>query len=405
MIYINPPYAEHGNKTTISAHGEHKSKVATTSKIYNDFNKIVGTATRELYVQFFLRIYKDIPNAKLASFSTLKFVNAQNFLKFRQYFKADYKKGFICNANTFDNVKGNFPIGFLIWDLANKNNILKIETQIAYTDDKKMNSWFDGIKSFRSFGSKDFISNWLRNYYDKNKEAIGYLILPGVDMQQKNGVYITSQPTESDIEQHKTATITSNNLKEISIYLAVRVSIDATWLNNRDQFLYPNNRLETDTEFQNDCLTYTLFHNNIQSQYGTNNWIPFTEQEVNSREKFESNFMTNFIKGKLKQEDNNELFTKLTSGTTELEFSEEATSVFDAGRELWKYYHSQPNCNENAALYDIREHFQGRNDKGKMNNKSVDENYMNLITELRDKLKVLAKKIEPKVYEYEFLKP
>ena len=60
--------------------------------------------------------------------------------------------------------------------------------------------------------------------------------------------------------------------------------------------------------------------------------------------------------------------------------------------------------NVNASLYDIREHFQGRNDKGKMNNKSDDEIYMKLIGSLREKLKTLAGKIEPKVYEYEFLK-
>lgn len=31
---------------------------------------------------------------------------------------------------------------------------------------------------------------------------------------------------------------------------------------------------------------------------GTNHWIPFTENEVNSRERFESSFMTDFIRGK-----------------------------------------------------------------------------------------------------------
>ena len=60
--------------------------------------------------------------------------------------------------------------------------------------------------------------------------------------------------------------------------------------------------------------------------------------------------------------------------------------------------------NVNASLYDIREYFQGRNEAGKMNNKSTDETYMKLISELRDSLKILAKKIEPKVYEYGFLK-
>jgi hypothetical protein len=58
----------------------------------------------------------------------------------------------------------------------------------------------------------------------------------------------------------------------------------------------------------------------------------------------------------------------------------------------------------NASLYDIREFFQGRDDKGKMKNKSDDAAYMKLIGDLRDKLKILAKKIEPKVYEYGFLR-
>lgn len=57
-----------------------------------------------------------------------------------------------------------------------------------------------------------------------------------------------------------------------------------------------------------------------------------------------------------------------------------------------------------AALYDIRLHFQGVNEKGKMNTGSQDEHYNLLMGELRQSLKVLAQKIEPKVYEYGFLK-
>ncbi len=87
-----------------------------------------------------------------------------------------------------------------------------------------------------------------------------------------------------------------------------------------------------------------------------------------------------------------------------LVFSEEATAVFDAGRELWKYYHAQKEVNVNASLYDIREYFQGRNDKGRMNARSEDANYTALIKELRNKLSLLSDKIKPKVYEYEFLK-
>ena len=57
-----------------------------------------------------------------------------------------------------------------------------------------------------------------------------------------------------------------------------------------------------------------------------------------------------------------------------------------------------------ASFYDIRQHFQGTNDKGTMNTKSDDATYTSLIATLREKMKLLAKRIEPKVYEYGFLK-
>lgn len=85
-------------------------------------------------------------------------------------------------------------------------------------------------------------------------------------------------------------------------------------------------------------------------------------------------------------------------------FSDEATAVFDAGRALWSYYHSQKEVNVNASLYDIREYFQGRNAAGRMNPRSDDATYSELIGNLRKNLTELADKIKPKVYEYEFLK-
>ena len=53
---------------------------------------------------------------------------------------------------------------------------------------------------------------------------------------------------------------------------------------------------------------------------------------------------------------------------------------------------------------DIRECFQGRNDKDKKNNKSNDETDNELIGNLLPELKTLAMKIGTKVYEYGFLR-
>ena len=114
--------------------------------------------------------------------------------------------------------------------------------------------------------------------------------------------------------------------------------------------------------------------------------------------------MSQYIHGKLKQTHSETLFDTHVRGTIPLNFSEEATAALNAGKELWKYYHKQPNCKVNASLYDIREYFQGRNEKGKMNNRSTDETYSTLIANLRDELIILSLKIKPKVYEYGFLK-
>ena len=391
VIYINPPYAEVSSKDIKGKAG------VNLTKTHTKYMSILGTAGRELYAQFIIRIYSEIQGCTLAEFSKLKTLQGSAFDNFRRSFKAKLEKCFVVPADTFDNVKGKFPIGFKIWNTGVNDKFDKIETEVF-----DENSQFIGYKTFHSQIKENYINKWISIYKTSPENAIGFMDgINGNDFQHNNIVYILNR--KEQLPNPRGIWINSTNLIPVSIYLATRKCIDATWLNDRDQFLFPNCNWENDLEFQNDCLTYTLFYNNIQSEQGINHWIPFSELEINSREKFESNFMSNYIKGKLKQEEKSDLFTKQQTRIIPLDFSEAATAVFDAGRELWKYYHIQQNCNVNASLHDIREHFQGRNDKGKMNNKSADEHYSKLISDLREKLKALAKKIEPKVYEYEFL--
>ncbi|GHU31427.1 hypothetical protein FACS1894172_06300 [Spirochaetia bacterium] len=390
IIYINPPYAEASSIKMTSNTKENKSKIATETKVHNDFISVVGAATRELFVQFFLRIYHEIPFAKLATFSKLKYITAANFSKFREFFKAKYKGGFICKANTFDNVDGKFPIGFLIWDLENKESIRNVNTDIFISDSPVTHSWKNGEKSFYVTPKGSYIIDWLRQYYDKMEKAdmIGYIRLLGTDMQSNRSIFITSKLSLNDIKENLYTNITKKNIIEVCIYLAVRHCAESTWLNDRDQFLWPNEDYNNDEEFKNNCLVYALFDNNIQSQYGVNHWIPFTEKEVRAKEKFDSDFMSGFLKGRI--------------------FSPEAQALLDAGLELWKYYHATIKNNKtvsiNASFYDIREFFQGRNEKGIMKTKSTDETYNQLLGLLRDVLKIVTQKIQPKVYQYGFLK-
>ena len=100
--------------------------------------------------------------------------------------------------------------------------------------------------------------------------------------------------------------------------------------------------------------------------------------------------------------------SKLQDSKTPSSESNAARAVLDAGRALWRYYHAQPGANPNASYYDIRLHFQGvkRTASGKemMNADSPDATYTELLAKLRAAHKALARAIEPKVYEYGFLK-
>lgn len=259
------------------------------------------------------------------------------------------------------------------------------------------------IKFLHNYDIEQSINKWLIATRNRQNEIkIGFMSYTGNVFQTNNQIFIKNDI--KNMVMPRGSWITDKNLVEASIYYSVRKVVPATWTNDRDQFLFPKDEWQTDYEFQNDSLTFTLFNNNISENFGLNNWIPFTEQEVNAQNRFESHFMTDFINGKIKNESENNLFGNETSQPIKREFSAEAKSVFDAGRELWKYYHSQPSVNVNASFYDIREFFQGRNEKGIMNGRSDDETYMELIGELRNKLNFLADKIKPKIYEYEFLK-
>ncbi|WP_307758554.1 hypothetical protein [uncultured Mediterranea sp.] len=398
VIYINPPYAEAANKRTVTGNGENKTNVAVKNLMYEQYSSKIGIAGRELFAQFFIRIYYEIPSSVLAEFSKLKILQAPNFRDFRATFRAKLGRNFCVPADTFDNVKGKFPIGFFIWHLNQKEDFQKTVSNV-YEDD----GVFLGTKTISVENTSKSINDWIIETRNRDGEKrIGYMSAKGNDFQNTNYNFIINE--KKQLPHPRGTWITDKNIKEISIYFAVRHCIEPTWLNDRDQFLYPNDGWQVDEEFQSDCLAYTLFNNNIQSQYGVNHWIPFTEQEVDAKEKFESHFMSNYIAGKWPTQTTvqGRLWDKDTQPQPIL-FSPEAQAVLNAGRKLWCYYHTQSGSNPNAALYDIRLYFQGTNDKGKMNVTSTDKYYNSLIITLRQRLKELAGKIEPKVYEYGFL--
>ncbi|WRB25753.1 hypothetical protein KVL43_06860 [Helicobacter pylori] len=409
IIYINPPYAEAGNKAKMSGTGKHKDLVARGNLICKKYKDELNKANNELFAQFFMRIYKELNGCIMASFSKLKYLNSSNFKKFREVFKAKFLEGFMVPADSFDNVKGQFPIGFLVWDTATPplkpTNAINLEVFDSRGE-------FLGYKNIHSCNKVLFLADYLQKFQPKKRDTIfGYLDPGRNSFQHQNLVHI-SVIDKSQQSHVKYFPIIATTILLVSVFFSIRHCIKATWQNDRDQFYAPyDDAFQDDSEFKNNCLIFMLFHtqNRITTTQGTNHFIPFSETEVNAKDRYSSHALLDFLKGKIKEEGDS-LFLNAKKENKPLEFSLCASRVFDAGRKIYRYYHTQDFTNRpynaNISLYDIKEFFQSRNAQGKLNlpAKAKDEYYKQLYANLQDALKDLAKEIQPKVYEYGFLR-
>jgi hypothetical protein len=144
-----------------------------------------------------------------------------------------------------------------------------------------------------------------------------------------------------------------------------------------------------DTEFQTDCVLFTAFHhNNISGASGgnPNHWIAFTEDQVRASTSFRSHFLSDFLKDKI--------------------LSSPAQKLYDSVKALFIYYHKvrdKSRSSVDAGLYDIKEYFCGRNEKGHLRSKSDDATYTALIADYKQCLDALGTSIAAKVHEYGFM--
>ncbi|WP_299165809.1 hypothetical protein [uncultured Tateyamaria sp.] len=405
LVLINPPYAESGSG--IGKGGENKIGVEKT-RINGWMRELdLGFASKELFVQFLVRTREELPTAKLAMFSKLKYVNAPNFEKFRSLWKAKYLGGFTVHSRAFE-LKGEFPIGFLVWDQKVKEPIRDISTEAL-----DRNGFLVAEKTFTVRPKSQFLNAWISQSKAKGEltiplsnaltpsrnprkklrfdGAVGYLFAGNNDLQNAS----TGTLLASSIYTGRNGGgvwLTPENLSQAAVVFSVRRLIKPTWLNDRDQFLQPSQPL-TDT-FKSDCLVWMLFngsnltagadglHWNGDDWSLTNHFIPFTEAQVGANARFESDFMVQYMDG--------------------MAFSPQAQAVLDEGRRLFQRFHaiSFPNKirqdfklgRPDAGWYQVRRALKANGDTELIDFDPFEAAYANLTTKLR-----------PQVFELGFL--
>ena len=410
LILINPPYAESGEGLGAgNKKGVAKTKFAATAM------EKYGKASNELFTQFVARVAQELPTATIAIFSKLKYVIGSNFEIFRRAWSAEYLGGFIVHSKSFEGLKGNFPIGFLIWktDVKKKYTITEIITDVLDKNSKPI-----GNKSFYNLPNELFLSNWLEKPKANKQEvvslsnavnpaqtksgstkwsdnAIAHFVCDSNDFQNAN-LYTLLLSSAQGIGHKGAIYATQENLWQIAIIFAVRRVIKPTWINDRDQFLQPTEPLTE--EFKNDCLIWMLFNgSNLTASANdlewndkkwsiVNHFIPFTEEGVGSPERFESDFMVKYLSGK--------------------ELSAEAQAVIEEGKKLWQAYFLHTDTRDvrdelklnraDVGWYQIRNALKARNES--------DDYTPVTFKPFEEVYKSLGEKLQPQVYSLGFLR-
>lgn len=312
-------------------------------------------------------------------------MNAPNFEQFRAIWNAEYLGGFVVHSKAFEGLKGDFPIGFLIWK-TNQNAAAKTPVIEVQTDVLDKHAQEIGAKSFYNFPKTSFLSAWFKRPRSNNVDALPLknAISPTTSTKDvrgdkwadgaiggmicgKNDMQHASQQTALLSSGYCSAGgyfVTAENLWKSAVLFTVRKIVKQTWLNDRDQFLQPTEPLAD--EFKTDCLLWMLFNgsnltagaNGLEwngKQWSlVNHFIPFTEVEVGAPDRFESDFMVQYL--------------------AEKTLSPEAQAVLDAGRTLWKAYFAHTDVRTvrdkyklnrpDVGWYQIRNALKARNESG-----------------------------------------
>lgn len=348
LVLINPPYAEAtgGGLAVPLAVSQNKLGVANTLFARAGM-AAYGKATNELFMQFIARIDRELPNCKLAIFSKVKYISTPTLNEFRQVWRAEYLGGFAVHSRSFEGLKGDFPIGFLIWDTSKDVPIGHVTANML---DKMGN--LVGEKTFLNYDGLRLLTDWVPRPPSNSLKvvplksaitpatatkdlrgdrwsdgAIGWLNCAGNDLQNATA---KTMLFSSGYGSARGYFVTPENLWQAAVVFAVRRLIKPTWLNDRDQFLQPSRPLSE--EFKSDCLVWMLFNgSNLTAgadglQWNGRDWslvnhfIPFTEAEVGASGRFESDFMVRYI--------------------ANLTFTPEAKAVLAEGRGLFQRFHA-----------------------------------------------------------------
>ncbi len=362
IIFINPPFA----MASVLGGGlgkTSKDTVSMTSIREWMHQEGYGEASRELFTQFLIRISKEFKErqAHLCMFSKLKYLNSNNDQKIRDgFFQYQYERGFIFPIKCFYGATGNFPVGFLVWNLAKRKhlkdqsitldvfnaNVEKIGTKSipSVNRDKMLNKWcprpkWDGKSVMPTFVSA--LKLQTDNKDPRDHIASGFLFSLSCgrdDFAHQNMVFMLSSPYASA----GAFSVTPENFEKALVLHAVKRIPKATWTNDKDAFYAPSVALPD--EFVTDCVVWSAFA-------GSNNCVSLRNIQYKDKVYQIANQMFPFLLDDVRRWpcDHGDITSQLAAANEDRflakwlaarDFSTEARAVLDAARTLYREFYA-----------------------------------------------------------------
>lgn len=283
VFFMNPPYGTANNK---GANGTSKAGIAKTIMNERMKNDGMGASSQQLYAQFIYRIMMlkeqyGLSNVYICMFCNPLFESGPAYKPFREKFlkNFEYRRGCLFNAGHFSDVSSKWGIDFTIWkvgETSDKNNFqhelavyreLDVEVighKDIYNVDGMVSAsdWAKSpVKTLKTFDEpnlssgikvRDMANNRGRNF----KGSFGFFSNNGNNVKENyQGVVLFSSAYSNG---HGHGLNESNFTRCTALFTARRV-IKGDWVNDKDEYLAPNETHPKYKEFENDSIIYSLF--------------------------------------------------------------------------------------------------------------------------------------------------
>lgn len=279
VFLANPPYGTAGVMGVDS-----KAGIALTSVNEEMKRAKMDKAASQLYAQFMFRFAQiaqqyGFTSTTIGMFSPLNHMCSGSYAKFRQwwYSRNTYQGGFMFQASHFADVSGAWGISFTVWSegATPLNRDIEIDLRdvadfqvrsigtkgLEAPDGRAASDWLAVASSSGSMDAPKFSSGLnVTDAWDggwRTGTVCGFVAKANCPQQQQIVFWLSGPLTD---KRTKTTLVAPDNWRRAVALFGARKLVTGNWINDKDEYLAPDEAAAGYDQWVNDCHVYALLH-------------------------------------------------------------------------------------------------------------------------------------------------